>query len=40
MDLLVDNGLVEDDNYSIIPELIIKFGGYEKDNAHCIIEWK
>lgn len=39
MDLLVDNGLIEDDNYSIIPELTLKFGGYEKDNPHCIIEY-
>lgn len=39
MDLLVDCGLIEDDNYSIIPELHLKFGGVEKDNARCIIEY-
>lgn len=39
MDLLVDCGLIEDDNYSIIPELTLKFGGVEKGNPHCIIEW-
>jgi Holliday junction resolvase RusA-like endonuclease len=40
MDLLVDNGIIEDDNYSVIPELTLKYGGYEKGNPHCIIEWK
>lgn len=39
MDLFVDNGLLEDDNYSVIPTLILKYGGYEKDNPHCIITW-
>ena len=40
MDLLVDNGILEDDNYSIIPTLTLKFGGYEKGNPHCIISWE
>lgn len=39
MDLLVDNGILEDDNYSIIPQITMKFIGYEKDNPHCIIEY-
>lgn len=39
MDLLVDNGIIEDDNYSVIPELHLKYGGYEKNNPHCIIEY-
>lgn len=39
MDLLVDCGLIEDDNYSVIPELRLRFGGVEKDNAHCVIEY-
>lgn len=39
MDLLVDNGLIEDDNYSIIPKLTLSYGGYEKNNPHCIISW-
>lgn len=39
MDLLVDNLLLEDDNWSIVPELILKFGGVEKNNPRCIIEY-
>lgn len=39
LDTLVDAGLLEDDNYSIISELILKFGGYEKDNPRCEIIW-
>lgn len=39
MDLLVDCGLIEDDNYSIIPELVLKFGGYEKGFPRTIIEY-
>lgn len=40
MDLLVDNGIIEDDNYSVIPTLILKYGGYEKNNPYCIIEYE
>lgn len=40
MDMLVDNAILEDDNYSIIPTLILKYGGYEKDKPHCIITWE
>lgn len=39
MDMLVDNGILQDDNYSIIPSLTLRFGGVEKDNPHCIIEY-
>ena len=39
MDLLVDAGLIEDDNYSVISELCLKFGGVDKNNAHCVIEY-
>ncbi len=37
MDLLVDAGVIEDDNYSIVPELTIKFGGQDKENPRCEI---
>lgn len=37
--MLVDNGILEDDNYSIVPELILKFGGVDKNNPHCVIEY-
>lgn len=39
MDTLVDAGLLEDDNYSVISELTLKFGGVEKDGARCVIEY-
>ncbi len=37
MDLLVDNGIIEDDNYSVIPNLQLKFGGVEKENPRVEI---
>lgn len=40
MDMLVDNAILEDDNYSIIPSLVLKYGGYEKDKPRCIITWE
>ena len=39
MDTLVDAGLLEDDNYSIISDLHLKFGGVEKDQARCEIDY-
>lgn len=39
MDTLVDAGLLEDDNYSVVSKLTLVFGGVEKDNARCVIEW-
>lgn len=39
MDTLVDAGLIEDDNYSVISELTLKFGGVEKNQARCEIEY-
>jgi Holliday junction resolvase RusA-like endonuclease len=39
MDTLVDAGLLEDDNYSVVSELILKFGGVEKNQARCEIEY-
>lgn len=40
MDTLVDAGLIEDDNYSIISELILRFGGVEKGQARCEIDYE
>ncbi len=37
MDLLVDAGIIADDNYSIVPELNIKFGGQDKNNPRAEI---
>lgn len=39
MDTLVDAGLIEDDNYSVISELTLKFGGVDKGNARCQIDY-
>lgn len=37
MDLLVDCGIIEDDNWSVIPRLEIIHGGVDKNNARCDI---
>ena len=39
MDTLVDAGLLEDDNYSVVSELCLKFGGVDKGNARCEIDY-
>lgn len=39
MDLLVDAGLIQDDNYSVISDLHLKFGGVERGQARCEIEY-
>lgn len=39
MDTLVDAGLLEDDNYTIVNELTLRFGGVEKGYPQCIIEY-
>lgn len=39
IDTLVDAGLLTDDNYSVVSELILKFGGVEKDEARCEIDY-
>lgn len=40
MDTLVDAELLEDDNYSVISSLNLRFGGIEKGQARCEIEYK
>lgn len=37
MDLLVDCGLLEDDNYEFVSELILKFGGLDRENPRAEI---
>lgn len=39
MDLLVDAGLIEDDNWFVIKKLVLIFGGVDKDNPRCEIEY-
>lgn len=38
-DLLVDNGIVEDDNWFIMGDIRMIFGGIDKDNPRCYIEY-
>lgn len=39
MDCLVDNGFLEDDNYSIVPNLTLQFETIDKENPRCEIFW-
>lgn len=39
MDILVDVGVLEDDNYEVVPEIHIKYDGYDKERGHyCKVE--
>lgn len=38
MDLLVDAGILLDDNYSVVPKLILEYGGISKENPRCEIQ--
>jgi hypothetical protein len=38
MDLMVDAGIIEDDNYSIVPKITLIYGGIDKENPRCDIE--
>jgi len=37
MDLLVDNGVFKDDNWWVIKELVLKFGGLDRNEPRCEI---
>jgi len=37
MDLLVDAGILQDDNYEVVPRLILEYGGISKENPRCEI---
>ena len=39
MDTLVDAGLLDDDNISVVDTLHLRFGGVDKDNARCEIDY-
>lgn len=32
MDLLVDCGIIPDDNWSVVPKVVLEYGGVDKDN--------
>lgn len=38
MDLLVDAGILEDDNWFVVPKVTLLFGGIDKDNPRVEIE--
>lgn len=38
-DLLVDNGIFEDDNYSILPIVHLEFGGVDKDSPRVEVTY-
>lgn len=40
MDLLVDAGILLDDNYEVVPKLILEYGGISKENPRCEIKIK
>lgn len=40
MDLLVDCGILLDDNYEVVPNLTLIYGGVSKENPRCEIEIK
>jgi Holliday junction resolvase RusA-like endonuclease len=37
-DALVEFGILVDDNYNYVTELVFKFGGVDKDNPRCDVE--
>jgi hypothetical protein len=37
MDLLVDNGILKDDSWFIVPKLTLIFGGVDKNNPRAEI---
>lgn len=40
MDLLVDNGILADDNWNVVPRLILQSGGIDKLNPRAEITWQ
>ena len=38
-DLFKDIGIIEDDNWFILPDIHMKFGGIEKENPRAVIEY-
>lgn len=39
MDLLVDNGVLSDDNHEVVPRLVLQSGGIDRDNPRVEITW-
>lgn len=39
MDLFVDSEVISDDSVSVIPRLVLEYGGVDKDNPRVVINW-
>lgn len=39
-DLLVDAGILEDDNWFVIPKLELNFGGVDKENPRVVVSFE
>lgn len=39
-DTLTDCGIIEDDNWFILPDIHMKFGGVDKENPRAVIEYE
>jgi hypothetical protein len=39
-DTFTDCGIIEDDNWFILPDIHMKFGGVDKENPRAIIEYE
>lgn len=39
MDLLVDAGLIKDDNWFVIPKLVLEYKGIDRENPRCEIRF-
>ena len=37
MDLLVDNKIIEDDNWYVCSEILLMFGGVDKENPRAVV---
>lgn len=38
MDLLVDTGVIKDDNWFVCPLILLQFGGVDKENPRAIVK--
>lgn len=37
MDLMVDAGVIDDDNYNVVPSVTLKYAGYEKGKWYALV---
>ena len=36
-DLLVDNGFLADDNWTVVPKVVLTFGGVDRENPRAVV---